>query len=130
MSLRSRVSCCHPLLAASTAIVAACAEFLVGSINAITSTGVVSTEFVGPILLPIVGNAAEHATTVTVAIKDKMDLAIGVAVGSSLQTALLVIPFTVILGWCMGEDDMNLSFDGFQVIVLLVAVLLANLIIS
>ena len=114
------------LLAASTAIVAACAEFLVGSINAITSTGVVSTEFVGLILLPIVGNAAEHATAVTVAIKDKMDLAIGVAVGSSLQIAMLVIPSTVILGWCMGKDDMNLSFDGFQVAVLFVAVLLVN----
>jgi Ca2+:H+ antiporter len=118
------------LLAASTAVVAACAEFLVGSINAITNTGAISTEFVGLILLPIVGNAAEHATAVTVAIKDKMDLAIGVAVGSSMQIALLVIPFTVFLGWCMGKDDMNLSFDGFQVAVLFVSVLLVNYLIS
>ena len=77
--------------------------------------------FVGLILLPIVGNAAEHATAVTVAIKDKMDLAIGVAVGSSMQIALLVIPFIVILGWIIGKDDMTLNFDPFQIIVLFVA---------
>lgn len=118
------------LLAASTAVVAICAEFMVGSISAITANGAVSTEFVGLILLPIVGNAAEHATAVTVAIKDKMDLAIGVAVGSSMQIALLVIPFIVVLGWCMGKDDMNLSFDGFQVAVLFVSVLLVNYLIA
>ena len=64
-------------LAGSTALVAFCAESMVGSIDAITAGGVVSREFVGLILLPIVGNAAEHATAVTVAVKDKMDLAIG-----------------------------------------------------
>jgi Ca2+:H+ antiporter len=114
-------------LAASTVIVAICAEFLVSSIDGITkpSSGV-SVEFVGLILLPIVGNAAEHATAVTVAVKDKMDLAIGVAVGSSMQIALLVLPFTVILGWILGHDEMNLSFDGFQVAVLFVSVLLVN----
>jgi Ca2+:H+ antiporter len=126
------------LLLVSTVIVAVCAEFMVGSISAITgqnedgtsSSGGISAEFVGLILLPIVGNAAEHATAVTVAIKDKMDLAIGVAVGSSMQVSLLVIPFTVILGWCMGKDEMNLSFDGFQVAVLFVSVLLVNYLIA
>ncbi|OBT60145.1 hypothetical protein VE03_10597 [Pseudogymnoascus sp. 23342-1-I1] len=118
------------LLAVSTAIVAVCAEYLVASIDAITATGAISTEFVGLILLPIVGNAAEHATAVTVAIKDKMDLAIGVAVGSSMQVALLVIPLLVVLGWCMGKDDMNLSFDGFEVAVLFLTVLLVNYLIS
>ena len=117
-------------LAASTALVAICAEFMVDSINAITATGSVSRTFVGLILLPIVGNAAEHATAVTVACKDKMDLAIGVAVGSSMQIALLVIPFTVVLGWILGKDDMNLAFDGFQVAVLFVAVLLVNYLIQ
>lgn len=96
----------------------------------------------GLILLPIVGNAAEHATAVTVACKDKMDLAIGVAVGSSMQIALLVLPLIIVIGWgmgqsccrgeesrpiansCLGNDDMTLYFDGFQVILLFVAVLL------
>lgn len=117
-------------LAASTALVAICAEFMVDSIDAITAGGSVSRTFVGLILLPIVGNAAEHATAVTVACKDKMDLAIGVAVGSSMQIALLVIPFAVILGWIMGKDDMNLAFDGFQIAVLFVAVLLVNYLIQ
>lgn len=59
----------------------------------------ISPEFIGLILIPIVGNAAEHFTAVTVATKDKMDLAIGVAVGSSMQIALLVLPFLVVVGW-------------------------------
>lgn len=117
-------------LAASTALVAFCAEGMVDSIDAITQGGHVSRTFVGLILLPIVGNAAEHATAVTVACKDKMDLAIGVAVGSSMQIALLVIPFVVVLGWCLGKEDMNLAFDGFQIAVLFVSVLLVNYLIQ
>jgi Ca2+:H+ antiporter len=114
----------------STVLVALNAEYLVDSINSITcgSTGI-SKNFVGLILLPIVGNAAEHATAVTVAVKDKMDLAIGVAVGSSMQIALLVLPFSVVLGWIMGKD-MTLDFDGFQIAVLFVAVLLVNYLIQ
>ena len=73
------------------------------SIDALTATGNIGETFVGLILLPIVGNAAEHATAVTVACKDKMDLAIGVAVGSSMQIALLVLPLIVVLGWIIGE---------------------------
>lgn len=117
-------------LAASTACVAVCAEFMVGSIDAITANGSVSRTFVGLILLPIVGNAAEHATAVTVAVKDKMDLAIGVAVGSSMQIALLVIPFVVVLGWILKNDAMNLAFNAFQITVLFVAVLLVNYLIQ
>lgn len=60
------------------------------------------------------------------AIKDKMDLAIGVAVGSSMQVALFLIPLLVVIGWGMGKDEMNLSFDLFQVATLFVAVLLVN----
>ncbi len=117
-------------LAISTAIIAVCAEFMVDGISAITEGGAISAEFVGLILLPLVGNAAEHATAVTVAIKDKMDLAIGVAVGSSMQVALFIIPLLVIIGWGMGMDEMSLSFDPFQVAVLFVAVLLVNYLIA
>ena len=109
-------------LAISTALVGICAEFMVGAIGGLVQTTSISPTFVGLILLPIVGNAAEHATAVTVACKDKMDLAIGVAVGSSMQIALLVIPFVVTLGWIMGNDKMTLQFDGFQVVILFVAV--------
>lgn len=117
-------------LAGSTVVIALCAEYMVNSIDAVTKSGGLSEEFVGLILLPIVGNAAEHATAVTVAIKDKMDLAIGVAVGSSMQVALFVIPLLVIVGWGMGMEDMNLSFDMFQVAVMFVAVLLVNYLIG
>ncbi|KAK9425537.1 putative Sodium/calcium exchanger membrane region domain-containing protein [Seiridium unicorne] len=113
----------------STILVAFCAEFMVEGISSITSAGV-SVEFVGLILLPIVGNAAEHVTAVTVAIKDKMDLAIGVAVGSSMQVSLFLIPFIVIVGWGKGVDDMNLAFDTFQVAVVFVTVLLVNYLIA
>jgi Ca2+:H+ antiporter len=113
-------------LAGATAIVGICADFMVDGISAVTASGKISVEFVGLILLPIVGNAAEHATAVTVACKDKMDLAIGVAVGSSMQVSLFLIPLLVVIGWIMGRDDMTLSFDGFQVAVMFVAVLLVN----
>ncbi|KAH7031425.1 Sodium/calcium exchanger protein-domain-containing protein [Microdochium trichocladiopsis] len=116
-------------LTISTVIIAFCAEGMVGGIEAITATGV-SEEFVGLILIPIVGNACEHATAVTVAIKDKMDLAIGVAIGSSMQVALFLIPLLVIIGWGLGNQDMNLSFDEFQVAVLFIAVLLVNYLIG
>jgi len=117
-------------LAISTTLVAFCSEFMVSSIDGLTATGGVSTTFVGLILLPIVGNAAEHATAVTVAIKDKMDLSIGVAVGSSMQIALLVFPVIVILGWILGKDCMTLYFDTFQIATLFVSVLLVNYLIQ
>lgn len=118
-------------LAASTVLVALNAEFLVDSINAVTceSSGISKT-FVGLILLPIVGNAAEHFTAVSVAIKDKMDLAIGVAVGSSMQIALLVLPLVVTIGWMAGKTGMTLYFDGFQLAMLFVSILLVNYLIQ
>lgn len=117
-------------LCAATALIGVTAEYMVRSIGALTQTGNISAEFVGLILIPIVGNAAEHATAVTVAIKDKMDLAIGVAVGSSLQIALLVLPFMVVLGWILDKPGMDLVFDGLLITVLFVSVLLVNYLIQ
>lgn len=118
-------------LAASTVLVALNAEFLVDSINAVTchSNGISKT-FVGLILLPIVGNAAEHFTSISVAMKDKMDLAIGVAVGSSMQIALLVLPLIVVIGWMAGKTGMTLYFDGFQLAMLFVSIILVNYLIQ
>lgn len=77
------------LLLVSTGLVALCADFLVESIDAVVaSNSGVSEVFIGLIILPLVGNAAEHVTAVTVAAKNKMDLAIGVAVGSSIQIGM------------------------------------------
>lgn len=71
---------------------------MVDSISALTAIGQISETFVGLILLPLVGNAEKHATTVTVARNVKMDLAINVALGSSWQVLLLVLPLMVIIG--------------------------------
>ncbi|GJE96599.1 calcium proton exchanger [Phanerochaete sordida] len=113
------------LLAVVTVIVAVTAEFLVSSIDGLTSTGNISKEFVSLVLLPIVGNAAEHVTAVTVSVKDKIDLSLGVAVGSSIQIALFVIPFIVTLGWIMGKP-LSLLFDPYESIVLFLSVLIVN----
>jgi Ca2+/H+ antiporter len=90
---------------------------------------------------PHSGNAAEHVTAVTVAYKDKLDLSIGVAVGSSIQyvvaalapslakcgsrVALFIIPVLVLLGWCL-DKPLSLLFDPFQSIVLFLSVLIVN----
>ncbi|KUI57811.1 Vacuolar calcium ion transporter [Cytospora mali] len=114
------------LLLGSTALVALCAEFMVGAIDGVVSgNSGLSEAFVGLILLPIVGNAAEHVTAVTVAIKNKMDLAIGVAIGSSIQIALFVTPLVVILGWIMNKD-MSLYFTLFETISMFVSAFIVN----
>jgi len=113
------------LLTVITVFVAICAEFLVDAIQDVCTAWGVSQTFVGLILLPIVGNAAEHVTAVTVAIKNKMDLALGVAVGSSMQIALLVTPLMVIIGWII-DKRMSLYFNMFETCVMVIAVLIVN----
>ena len=98
------------VLVAVTLVISFCADYLVGSIDSIVATGKISKTFIGLILIPIVGNAAEHVTACVVAVKNNMDLAMGVAIGSSIQIALLVTPFLVILGWIIGQD-MTLHFE-------------------
>jgi Ca2+:H+ antiporter len=110
-------------LAAITVTVAVCSEYLVSSIEGITVAWGISETFAGMILLPIVGNAAEHLTAVTVSIKNKMDLAIGVAVGSSQQIAMMVTPLMVLLGWALGQP-MSLYFEVFETAVLFMTVIL------
>lgn len=104
------------LLLLTTTLVALLAEFMVSSIDTLVATSAgLSEAFIGLILLPLVGNAAEHATAVRVALKNKMDLAVGVAVGSSIQIALFVTPLVVILGWVMARD-MGLFFTLFETV--------------
>ncbi|OBT67044.1 calcium/proton exchanger [Pseudogymnoascus sp. 23342-1-I1] len=113
------------LLLISTGLVAVCAEFMVASINDVTTHTALGETFVGLIILPIVGNAAEHVTAVTVATKNKVDLAIGVAVGSSIQIALFVTPFIVLLGWMM-DKPMSLYFTLFETVCLFVSAFIVN----
>ena len=113
------------LLLVSTGLVAVCAEFVVDSINEVVEMGGVKEAFIGLIILPIVGNAAEHVTAITVALKNKMDLAIGVAVGSSIQIALFITPLVVILGWMM-DKEMTLYFTLFETVCLFVSAFIVN----
>ncbi|KAG0337394.1 hypothetical protein BG000_005465 [Podila horticola] len=117
------------LLLVVTLTVAFCAEYLVGSIEGLSKSWNISPTFIGLILLPIVGNAAEHVTAVTVAMKNKMDLAIGVAIGSSMQIALFVTPLMVIVGWIIGQP-MTLFFNIFETTVMFVSVLITNYLIQ
>jgi Ca2+:H+ antiporter len=100
-------------------------ELLVDSLETATSALGLSALFTGVILLPIIGNAAEHATAVTVAMKNKMDLSMSVAMGSSLQIALFVAPVLVIAGWLIGQP-MDLDFNPFELVAVAVSVLIAN----
>ena len=102
---------------------------MVDSIDAIVETAHISKTFIGLVLLPIVGNAAEHVTACVVAYKDKMDLAIGVAIGSSMQIALFVTPFLVVLGWIIGQP-MTLHFQSFETVVFFLSVLVVNYLIQ
>ena len=113
------------LLLASTGLVTLCAEFLVGSIEDLVDNSPLSEAFIGLIILPIVGNAAEHVTAVTVAAKNKLDLALGVALGSSIQIALFVTPLVVVLGWCMGKE-MSLYFNLFETVSIFVSTFVVN----
>ncbi|KAI0899245.1 Calcium/proton exchanger [Annulohypoxylon nitens] len=110
------------VLIVTTVLVSICADYLVESIDALVERAHISRSFIGLILIPIVGNAAEHVTAVVVAIKNKMDLAMGVAIGSSIQIALFVTPFLVVLGWIM-DREMDLHFETFETVSFALAVL-------
>ncbi|KAF2744718.1 vacuolar calcium ion transporter-like protein /H(+) exchanger [Sporormia fimetaria CBS 119925] len=112
-----------------TIMVSLCADYLVKSVDSLVQTAHISKTFIGLVLIPIVGNAAEHVTAVVVAYKGKMDLAINVAIGSSMQIALFVTPFLVILGWIM-DRAMTLHFQGFETVVFFLSVLVVNYLIQ
>ena len=116
------------LLAIAAVLVGIMSEVLVGSINEASETVGLSEFFVGVFIVAIVGNAAEHWVAVLVARKDKMDLAVSIAVGSSAQIALFVAPVLVLLSFVIGPDPMALVFNGYELGGLIFAVLIANFI--
>ncbi len=117
------------VLLVCTLLVALESEMLVDTLEVATSKLGLSTLFTGVILVPIVGNAAEHATAVSVAMKDKMDLSLSVAVGSSMQIALFVAPVLVLAGRAFNQP-MDLNFKPFELVAVAVSVLIANTISS
>ncbi len=115
------------VLLIATIAVAFESEIFVGAVEAATQGLGLTPLFTGVILLPLVGGAAEYVTAVRVAIKNNMDLSVSVAMGSSLLVALLVAPILVLVGQAIGQP-MDLSFNLFEVVAVIVAVAIANLI--
>ena len=112
------------ILVISTILIAIESEFLVNGIEPITESLGWSQFFVGIILIPIIGNAAEHSTAVIMARKDKMDVALEIAVGSSLQIILFVAPVLIFLS--LFFTPMSIVFNPFELIALIASVLIAN----
>src|SRR5215212_494135 len=115
-------------LALSAVAVGVMSEILVGSITEASEDIGLSQFFVGVFVVAIVGNAAEHWVAVLVATKDKMDLAVNIALGSSAQIALFVAPVLVLVSFVFGDNPMALVFNGYELGALLFAVLIANLV--
>ena len=101
------------LLVVAVALIALMSEFLVAAVEPVTESLGLSEFFLGIILIPLVGNAAEHMVAVQVAMKDEMDLSLSIAIGSSLQIALFVAPLLVFLSLLVG-NPMPLEFSYFE----------------
>ncbi|MGI8660415.1 MAG: calcium/proton exchanger [Thermoleophilaceae bacterium] len=114
------------LLALAAVLVGLMSEVLVGSITEASAEIGLSEFFVGVFVVAIVGNAAEHWVAVLVAAKDKMDLAVSIAIGSSAQIALFVAPLLVLLSFFIGPTPLALVFNGYELAGVLFAVLIAN----
>uniref|UniRef100_A0A7S1NHA8 Sodium/calcium exchanger membrane region domain-containing protein n=1 Tax=Eutreptiella gymnastica TaxID=73025 RepID=A0A7S1NHA8_9EUGL len=109
------------LMAIITIAVSVHTEFLVDAVEGTVKATGLNERFIGIILLPIIGNAAEHVSAVTVAMKNKMTLAVNIALGSATQISVCVIPMTVLIGWIMGVD-MDLNFHVYEVLAMIVSV--------
>jgi len=112
------------VLIGATVLIGIESEFFVGAVQPMTETMGLSSFFVGIILVPIIGNAAEHSTAITMAHKDKMDVAMEIALGSSLQIILFVTPVLILLSLIF--TPMSIVFNEFELIALLFSVIIAN----
>lgn len=112
------------VLAGATALIAWVSEILVGSVEHAAHSFGMTSVFVGVIVVAIIGNAAEHSTAVLVARKNRMDLALGIAIGSSIQIALFVAPVLVLLSYFLSPAPMNLVFTPAEVLAVTLSVLI------
>jgi Ca2+:H+ antiporter len=117
-------------LAIAGVLVGVMSEVLVGSITEASESVGLSEFFIGVVVVAIVGNAAEHWVAVLVARKDKMDLAVNIAIGSSGQVALFVAPVLVICSYFIGPYPLALVFNGFELGAIVIAILIANYVIQ
>jgi len=115
-------------LLVATALVAWMSELLVGAVEEASHALGLTEVFVGVIVVAVIGNAAEHSTAVTVAMKNKMDLALNIAIGSSIQIALFVAPLLVFFSYLMPHGPMDLRFTPFEVLAVAISVGVVNLV--
>ncbi|XP_077222951.1 cation exchanger 4 [Tasmannia lanceolata] len=112
-------------LVAMTSIIAVLSEYVVGTIESASDSWGISVSFISIILLPIVGNASEHAGAIIFAFKNKLDITLGVALGSATQISMFVVPLCVIVAWIMGIH-MDLDFKLLETGSLFISVLLTT----
>ena len=117
------------VLILSTAAVVWLSEILVQTVDAVMVSFGVSEFFLGIIIIPIIGNVAEHLVAVQVAVKNKMELSLEIALGSSLQIALFVAPILVFVSLLFGQP-LNLVFNQFELLAVIAAVIVASLVSS
>mmetsp|Transcript_6528 Transcript_6528/g.11347 ORF Transcript_6528/g.11347 Transcript_6528/m.11347 type:complete len:452 (+) Transcript_6528:99-1454(+) len=108
-----------------TAVVAASSEVLLDAIDGFVVNWGVGETFIGMILLPIAGNACEHLGAIRMAVQDKLDITIGIAVGSATQISLFVVPFAVQVGWLISQP-MDLNFDPLNILVMASATIVVS----
>uniref|UniRef100_A0A383V9Q3 Sodium/calcium exchanger membrane region domain-containing protein n=1 Tax=Tetradesmus obliquus TaxID=3088 RepID=A0A383V9Q3_TETOB len=120
---------CFVWLAVVTLLISILSDFIMDAISDASRQLKVPMPFLTTIVVPIVGNAAEHASALIFAVKNRMEISLGVAIGSSTQIGVLVIPFCVILAWCVGQP-LDLNFNEFEALVLFISVLLAALMVQ
>ncbi len=118
------------MLAGITAVLAWMSEILVGSVEPAAHAFGMTNIFIGVIVVAIIGNAAEHSTAVMMAMKNRMELSLGIAVGSSIQMALFVAPVLVLASYLIGPHPMDLVFSPTEVLAVFVAVLITGQIAS
>ena len=111
----------------STVLIAFNTQFATKSINGLLDQAGLTTTFVGLVILPLLSN---DPTTLIIAYKDRMDLSLELTMGKCMQTALMVVPLVVIIGWGMGVEDMTLQFNGFEVASLFASILIVNYIVQ
>jgi Ca2+:H+ antiporter len=114
------------MLAGVTAVLAWMSEILVGSVEPAAETFGMTRIFVGVIVVAVIGNAAEHSTAIMMALKNRMELSLGIAIGSSIQVALFVAPVLLFASYFMGPRPMDLVFTPGEVLAIFVAVLITG----
>jgi Ca2+:H+ antiporter len=114
------------VLAAATAAIAWMSEILVGAIEPSAETLGLNDAFVGVFVVAILGNAAEHVTAISAAMKNRMDLSLSIAIGSSVQVALFVAPLLILASFLDGPEPMSLAYGGGGVLTVLLAVLITG----